>query len=218
MNVPARVGIALLAACGAGAALAQDYAAPRPGTVMQFSVARVSAAANERMAVTIRAVERDTVSTSTASGRAQYLAKLARGIFTVEIAEAAIVYRHDYQPAALAKLWPLAAGRSVNLSGKLLAAPAADFKPKGDFAAIGSYEARFTVRERMPVITAAGPYDVFVITRDIQRRDAQGKPLQRETGEIWFAPELGWQIRSEMRTDGPKGTTSRIDLVAVAGN
>jgi len=217
MNAVRAAGFALLAACGCAEAMAQDYVAPRPGTVMQFSVARLPAPANERMAVTIRAVERDTVSANTAAGRTQYLSKLARGVFTVEIAEAAIVYRHDYQPSALAKLWPLAPGRTVILSGKLLAAPAADFKPKGDFAAIGAYEARFTVRERLAVITAAGPFEIFVIARDIQRRDVLGKPMQRETGEIWFAPELGWQIRSEMRTDGPKGTTSRIELVDAAG-
>jgi len=74
------------------------------------------------------------------------------------------------------------------------------------------------VREKITVVTTAGPFEVFVITRDIQRRDSQGKPLQRETGEIWFAPAIGWQIRSEMRTDGPKGATSRVEIVDVAGN
>lgn len=196
---------------------AQDYAAPKRGAVLQFSLARSGAPA-ERMAVTIRAVERDLVTAGTVSGRTRYVARMARGIFTAEIAEASAIYRHDYQPAALAKLWPLAAGRGVTLSGRLLAATAAEFKPTSGFLPIGAYEARFAVREKITVVTTAGPFEVFVIARDIQRRDSQGKPLQRETGEIWFAPAIGWQIRSEMRTDGPKGTASRVEIVDVAGN
>jgi len=105
-----RALLALVAALPASAAAAQDYVAPRPGTALQFTVARgQTAKPAERMAVTIRAVERDVVSANTASGRMQYIAKLARGIFTVEVAEAAIVYRHDYQPAAPRQA--LAAGR-----------------------------------------------------------------------------------------------------------
>ena len=198
-------------------AAAQDYVAPKRGAVLQFSLTRAGATA-ERMTVTIRAVERDVVTAGTVTGRSQYVARTARGIFTAEFAEANGVYRHDYQPAALAKLWPLAAGRTVTLTGKLLAANGADFKPTSGFLPIGDYEARFAVREKAVVVTAAGPFEIFIIARDIQRRDAQGKPLQRETGEIWFAPAIGWLVRSEMRTDGPKGTTSRVELLDVAGN
>ena len=216
--VPAILWLCLATAALPARAAAQDYVAPKPGTVLQFTVARgQGSAAGERMAVTIRAADREIVSANTTAGRTQYIARLARGVFTFEIAEAAIVFRHYYQPAALAKLWPLQPRKSAVLTGRLLAAPAAAFMPTKAFHAIGSYEARFAVRERLAIITAAGPFEVFVITRDIQRRDAQGKPLQRETGEIWFAPQLGWQVRSEMRTDGPKGGTSRIELVDVAG-
>ena len=227
--IPLVVWLCLAAAALPAGAAAQGYTAPKPGTVLQFTVARgTSAAAGERLAITILAAHGDVVTADTAAGRTQYVAKLARGIFTFEIAEAAIVFRHDYQPAALAKLWPLQPGKSAVLSGRLLAAPAKEFKPSGAFQRnapdrglplkpIGAYEARFAVRERVTVITSAGPFEVFAIARDIQRRDAQGKPLQRETGEIWFAPQLGWQVRSDMRTDGPKGGTSRIELVDVAG-
>ena len=216
--VPLVMWLGLAAAALPAGAAAQDYVAPKPGVAFQFTVSRnPGGAASERMSITIRAVDRDIVSANTTAGRTQYIARLARGVFTFEIAEATIVFRHDYQPAALAKLWPLQPGKTAVLSGRLLAAPAKEFKPSGAFQAIGAYEARFAVRERVTVITTAGPFEVFVIARDIQRRDAQGKPLQRETGEIWFAPLLGWQVRSEMRTDGPKGGTSRIELVDVAG-
>ena len=68
-------------------AAAQDYVAPKPGVAFQFTLSRSpGGSASERMSITIRAVERDIVSANTTAGRTTYIARLARGVFTFEIA------------------------------------------------------------------------------------------------------------------------------------
>jgi hypothetical protein len=209
---------------GAGEAAAEEYAAPAPGTVLRFAVTRwqggqrpATATPSEQSEVTIRTRQGAAVSAEalTRPGDRRYSITVLRGLFTYEVAEQGSVFRHDFDVGALAKLWPLRPGRSVAFSGRLLSAPASGLEPRGPFRQIGTFRAKVTVAHRMAVITAAGPFDVVVIGRELERRDLGGQLIQRETGEIWFAAALGWQVRADMRSHAPRPTGHLIELTAV---
>lgn len=218
--------LSALAVIGSGAlvhpphAAAQGQALPKPGTVLLFAVTRTLGARPiqpEQTIVTIRTVEGESgvADVLTQPANRRYLTRTYRGLFTYEVAETGTIYRHEFDAVALARLWPLGTGRSATITGRLLAAPATGFKPGAAFRAIGTYTANFTVRERLTTVMPAGPFDVFVIARAIERRDLQGRVFQRETGDAWYAPGLGWQVRSETQTAGPQPQTSRIELTAL---
>ncbi len=219
---------ALLAAVviGSGAfidplsAAAQSQVAPKPGTVLHFAVTRTQGTrANqpERTIVTIRSTLGESTIAEVVARPAnlRYVTRTYRGLFTHEVAEAGTIYRYEFDAAALGRLWPLASGRTATISGKLLAAPAAQFAPSAAFRVIGTYTAKFAVGERITTIMTAGPFDVFAVTRAIDRRDLQGRVFQSETGDLWYAPSLGWQVRAETRTTGPQAQVSRLELVAL---
>ena len=176
-----------------------------------------TATSSEQSEVTIRARQGSAVSAEalTRPGNRRYAITVLRGLFTYDVAEEGSIYRHDFDVGALAKLWPLQPGRSVAFSGRLLSAPASGLQPRGPFRQIGTFRARFAAVRRMAVITAAGPFDVVVMERELERRDLGGRLIQRETGEIWFAAALGWQVRADMRSHAPRQTGHLIELTAV---
>ena len=55
----------------------------------------------------------------------------------------------------------------------------------------------YAVVDRRKVSVAAGTLDVFVLNFESSTRDAEGKPLETLSQELWFAPFVG-EVRTEL--------------------
>ena len=60
-----------------------------------------------------------------------------------------------------------------------------------------SVEYSYTVVDKRNVTVAAGTLDVFVLNFESSTRDAEGKPLETLSQELWFAPFVG-EVRTEL--------------------
>lgn len=49
----------------------------------------------------------------------------------------------------------------------------------------------------------AGEFDTELIERRVVSRDDLGREVQRETARFWYAPSLGWYVRTEHVTELP---------------
>ncbi|HKW55286.1 MAG TPA: hypothetical protein VJO12_16465 [Stellaceae bacterium] len=88
---------------------------------------------------------------------------------------------------ALAKLWPLKLGSQVTF-----------LRRSGQ----ASYRERYRVTRRVSVTVRAGTFDAFLVDWSVIAVNGAPSAAYSENGSFWYAPELGWIVKTQHDSGG----------------
>ncbi len=218
------IGMAALAMCVTTApASAQNQAAyvpPKKGLQFVFAYWRDGKEIAERKRVThtILDIKGDVV-INTVGRSVQDHHKTLRGIVSFDFFRPrGGVIRQEIDHDKVRALWPLAAGKRVQFTSKLLFA-------RGKSKEVANAQLKHTdnvkysleILRREKVTVPAGTFDTFVIRQIRIMTNLKGKVEQRSDKTYWYAPSLGWIVRliSAISNADEKPRKSEVVLVEI---
>jgi hypothetical protein len=141
-----------------------------------------------------------------------------RSLFSFLIEQHNGILLHDFDKAALRRLWPLVSGKRVDVTSTLYIGPEKTVAAaKAKLRQGRKVVYRYTVEEAQSAKLPAGTFRTFVIQRTWQSQNADGSVAEAGIDRVWLATDIGWIVRLERKiTAGPrKGTLRRLVAVRV---
>lgn len=135
-----------------------------------------------------------------------------RSIFSVRIQYYNGTILHDFDGAALRRLWPLTPGRTATVHATLYFGPEKTVaKAKAKLRRGRDLLHRYQVKRADTTKVPAGNFKTFVIGRSWEVRSGDGVVTESGVDTIWLAPRISWIVRIDRRiTAGPRKGMHRV--------